>query len=221
MNKLFENFISDLLWKANSVKFQKERMYSIKETLLKKYGTFDGFHLQHILEKCYGCKGTGKYRRETCYKCGGNGIYDEYWIVLRAYKFGKHLFHIPDEKSKSHKIITTYNFEKVIEGYVIHKNVEWKNGVESYYWLSLLFNFNYFLESLSHPHTFSGFYPLTFLSSLLSKSSRFTRNLRNFITINYNKVEQAFCKHTWVDENDYACMKCGKINPNFIDDIPF
>ena len=73
----------------------------MKSRILRRFGTVDGYDLQHIPGKqlLETVTGTGMFEhwsgdRGDCYRCGGNGWYrDPRWVVLDRWKLGS--VHVP------------------------------------------------------------------------------------------------------------------------------
>lgn len=98
-----------LLFQANSGRPSKD-FYKIKEEILAKFGSFEGFDIQEIEgKKCFTCDGTGnvfinywsefEVEREDCQYCLGNGWYkDPFKCILRKYSLNGYNFHVPVKK---------------------------------------------------------------------------------------------------------------------------
>lgn len=105
----------------------KQRFYTIKNQILKRYGTNQGYDVQFIEgKKCYSCSGTGIYTYydwhdnhkcfEPCYNCYDGWFKRPTWNILARVKFGRYIFHQPYERV--YKAPTISN--PIIEGYIDH-----------------------------------------------------------------------------------------------------
>lgn len=140
---MFIKALSKLLWAANSDVNRAYWFYPIKEHILKQYGQRVAWDQQHIVKKCWSCKEgvfSGYYNwyrwvdmsERICFKCNGNGVFDEVWVLLEVWHFGKYEFHRPAEfhrptdrvRSGEYFRYPTGLFDpirKKIEGYIRHK----------------------------------------------------------------------------------------------------
>lgn len=125
----------------------KEDFYALKSRLLDRYGTPDGYDVQHIPGKpCWSCEGTGGlYEPCGCYKCGGSGWFKHpVWVTLRRYRMGRYVFHTPDGRSYEKPEPDVTN----IEGYVQHANYDWRTLERAALVLALLFERRFFWRLL-------------------------------------------------------------------------
>lgn len=111
----------------------RQDFYAIKRRLLERHATPDGEDVQHIVKKCYGRDWDEGCTHDARCKCGGTGIFDERWITLKRWRWGRYVFHSPlDGFVMPGKVPC-----RVIEGYVRHANYGRASG-EALLWLYLL-----------------------------------------------------------------------------------
>lgn len=175
----------------------KDEFYALKSRLLERYGTPDGYDVQHIPGKpCWSCEGTGGlYEPCGCYKCGGSGWFKHpVWISLKRHRFGRFVFHTPENRSyvKPKPDVTN------IEGYVKHacysrRQVQWAALV-----LSLLFARQVFWRLASE-------------------------RINSLWICRVTKRRCIDCKrHTWCDK--WRCVTCQVLHERGViddDEIPF
>lgn len=132
MKNLKTSILSWLLHHANRLDHSnpfdplgKQRFYTIKNQILKKYGTNQGYDVQFIEGKiCFSCSGTGIYthytwngsEKEPCYNCYNGWFKRPTWNILARVKFGKYTFHQPYERVYIAPTISN----PIIEGYIDH-----------------------------------------------------------------------------------------------------
>ncbi|MDE2010253.1 MAG: hypothetical protein KGJ09_09290 [Candidatus Omnitrophica bacterium] len=102
---MIRKLLARLLHLANSdPPFNRREFYNLKDRLLRKYGTFHGHDLQIITKECWGERhyfddDSYDFVQEPCgpqcRRCGGTGIFDQRWVRLERWQWGKYLFHIP------------------------------------------------------------------------------------------------------------------------------
>ncbi len=88
--------------------YNRSNFYDLKYRLLRQFGTFQGHDVQEITKECYGERLYDEYYNdydycgcgEHCRRCGGTGIYDQKWIRLQRWQWGKYTFHIPEESTR-------------------------------------------------------------------------------------------------------------------------
>jgi len=143
MKKLILSF---LLHHANRLVWildDKQSFYTIKDSLLKQYGQFVRYDVQHIPGKrCRSCKGSGEhvkyswdppyeaYGWDMCWRCNGTGWFKlPQWNLLSVLSFGSYCFHSPKKREYCVKNPWTEEAlgwepskELVIEGYIEHKH---------------------------------------------------------------------------------------------------
>lgn len=81
----------------------RNEFYRLKERLLRKHGTLRGHDIQEITKECWGWRrwdyDAGEYEYlpcgPDCRRCGGTGIFDQRWVRLERWQWGKYVFHIP------------------------------------------------------------------------------------------------------------------------------
>lgn len=137
--------LSYLLHFANrNIKSENEEyrnaFYRIKDELLKKYGTWVGYDVQHIKGKrCNSCGGTGQHARYSntypykaydwsdCYHCFAGWYKMPLWICLRRVQLGKFIFHVPLKREEhignpftKESLGWEVTSNPVIEGYIDH-----------------------------------------------------------------------------------------------------
>jgi hypothetical protein len=137
---------------ANPPFLAEREFYAIKDRLLEQYGQPDGHDVQRIEYACWNCDGS-----TWCNKCGGTGIYNEKWIMLERFNFGRFQFHRPVPEFKFWPKLKGL---PTIEGKVQHANYG-RLSDECALWLFLLFDRVTFWPLMRwrckiHP----GFYPL-------------------------------------------------------------
>lgn len=104
--RILTPILSFLLHHANRLG-KDDAFYRIKRSLLLKYGKADGYDLQYISGRvCFSCDGSGEIRSwydgemEMCERCDGSGYYRKpFYVVLNRYRYGKYLFHSPEDRS--------------------------------------------------------------------------------------------------------------------------
>lgn len=133
---------------------RKQEFYALKQGLLVRWGTADGYDIQHIKKECYGCKGTGIYDHDyygevTCNRCY-EGVYQDAWIKLDRFKLGGYAFHCPTDRvdlkwsfgNDAKRWWLTVNGglpRSTFEGYVSHRHYRYHLTDECAYWLFLIF----------------------------------------------------------------------------------
>lgn len=170
--------LGDLVYIVNSNDQIKQAFYPTKDKILHKYGTPDGYDVQHLTKKCYKCNGTGYKELEKCYSCN-NGIFDNVWCELKRYTLGGHLFH---SFSKRYTFPVTMNMRygspypqdirTFIDGYIVHEETNYNQAVEIFYLLLLLFDVKRFFKLLGDYSGRRNFYPLSFLSYVIKKTEQ-------------------------------------------------
>lgn len=107
----------------------KEDFYALKSRLLGRYGAPDGYDVQKISGKeCWSCNGTGVFThmsgtRDTCFKCYGSGWHKHpVWVTLKRYRWGRYVFHTPEDRSYKEPQPDVTN----IHGYIRHPHYSWR-----------------------------------------------------------------------------------------------
>jgi len=77
---------------------RREEFYALKDRLLRRYATRDGYHVQEIRKECWGCEGSGSYGDRACSKCDGTGVFDHFFVRLEVYRWRGYTFHRPVER---------------------------------------------------------------------------------------------------------------------------
>lgn len=178
MNKQIVYLLADVLHCANSrpLHIKQREFYALKDRLLERYGTSDGFDLQHVIQECWDCEGTGKLYMEAlhlgqetriyagkCHRCN-NGVYRQFWVRLERYRMGRHLFHRPRERYYNDPGLTLQH--PVIEGYVRHREYRGHLPLEAAFWLFLVFEPKQFWGMFGHIGPHRARTPFCFLSNL-------------------------------------------------------
>jgi len=128
MKSLKISLISFLLHHANRLGKDLEFYDTIKNRILKQYGTHLCYDVQFIEGKeCFTCDGTGIYEEEDfydeddithveCRNCIAGWYKRPTWNILAKIQFGKYTFHQPYKKAYIKPDITI----PLIEGYISH-----------------------------------------------------------------------------------------------------
>ena len=147
--------IARLLHIANSCppagKSHRERFYTMKQRILRWFGTEDGHDLQFIDGKqCWSCEGTGGlYEPHGCWKCGGDGWFKSpVWVVLKRWKFGQYTFHEPIQRL--HKKPDIIVDRPTIKGYVEHASYPMKDIHRAHFVLYLMFDWRLLWSETDH-----------------------------------------------------------------------
>ena len=119
--------------------YWKTEFYDLKDRLLKRYATVEGYDYQHIIKECFTCDGMGEYQGEECYRCE-EGIYDEYYVKLTRWRIGYKIQHKPVGRVVGRESPSG----NIIEGYVKHREVSEKLAYECFLWLALVFDWKLF-----------------------------------------------------------------------------
>jgi len=132
----------------------KEQFYAMKKRILKKYGSFIGYEIQHIKKECYSCDSTGVFKcdwkmPEKCWACCGSGVYQEFWTRLEKYKLGKYYFHNLVKRQYNYEPLFEGEALPIIEGYISHKSPKYRLGREAALWLFLFFDRKTFVKEIA------------------------------------------------------------------------
>lgn len=224
----FINILADVLHVANAYPpiFYKSNFYTLKEKLLKRFGETDGFDVQHIVKVCYDCDGLGYHligvmnlgepttMKKKCIRCA-DGVYTQFWVELRRYCLGKHLFYSPE---KRYYTAPEFELERpMIKGYVEHRRYPCHLSYEAFLWLCLVFDVKFFFSILGR-FAVGGraFTPLVWLSSFIFRVRRFKKfgwisDVYMRILRRWTDFRQSHCRHEFpVGNRDYdECQKCG------------
>ena len=172
------------------IKGNKEGFYRIKDRLLKRWGIHLAYDIQHIQKLCFRCDGTGDdawSEDVECRKCGGTGIYDEFWVILEKWKFGKYTFHSP-WKRYTRDDLKRAGLEvpdvRMIEGYIQHESYPYHLAMECFYWLALIFDWGLFMDSIGRIGFTSGKRtPMVLLNNAIFKIRMFPREAKEKIRL--------------------------------------
>lgn len=232
---LKQYILGEMLHLANSSPpWWRSEFYAIKDRILKQYGTFEAFHMQHIVKHCYACEGSGKRMIEllvfddvvtlpsgNCRKCGGTGKYDEFWTVLRSYRLGRRRFHKPQGKYYRADCLPDLPIAKEIEGFITHRSPKFYLSSEAGYWLALIFDRKLFFQHWGRVgHSSRKFTPLVVLGTWIFNIKHFPHTLKSRVDRRQRivaelmlKQKQLQCQHEfpWAEEPDAQdeCKKCG------------
>lgn len=78
----------------------REEFYRLKDLLLERYATRDGADVQEIVKECWGYSYDYTCPGSSCTKCGGTGVFDRFYVLLHRYRWGRHVFHRPGQRSR-------------------------------------------------------------------------------------------------------------------------
>lgn len=184
------NLLGDVLHIANSRPplIRQREFYALKDKLLQRYGTSDGFDVQHIKKECWSCDGTGKAYRDAfvfgqwrsvyvgkCFRCN-NGVYHEFWVRLERYRLGRHTFHIPKERTSADPGLVMQH--PMIEGYIRHHDYPGHLPLEAAFWLFLVFEPAVFRSIFGRIGAHKARTPLCWLSDVVFWASDIPRFVR-------------------------------------------
>lgn len=219
MNARLLDILGDVLHCANSrpPHIREREFYALKELLLKRFGTGNGFDVQHIIKDCWNCDGTGKLYMETmhlgqltsiyvgkCNRCT-NGIYRQFWVRLERYRLGRHFFHTPKERYYSDPGLTMQR--PIIEGYIKHHDYPGHLPLEAALWLFLIFEPRLFWRTFGHIGAHKAKTPLCLLSNLAYWLNHVPYNTRR----NFQNIKWHFDE--WMDDR--------RGRPSLDEDLPF
>ncbi len=97
---MLQRILAKLLhWSNANPPHNRTEFYALKTRLLHKYAKFCGHDLQVITKQCYGDGwwhyDGGEPCGPNCCRCNGTGIFDQRWIRLERWQWGRFLFHVP------------------------------------------------------------------------------------------------------------------------------
>ncbi|TAK51462.1 MAG: hypothetical protein EPO24_15860 [Bacteroidetes bacterium] len=178
---MMRRLLGFLLFHANHNPEYKEEFYAIKRTILKRWGTFIDYELQHFTGvRCNRCiSGIDEYSvawgdddelnyDASCYACGGTGWYkEERWVLLKKSKLGRYVFHTPI--SSAYGDIEHPITIKVIEGYISHTGIPSQKNRECALLLFLLYDYESFKNYFECVMLDNCFTPLGMLQRLKFK----------------------------------------------------
>lgn len=89
-----------LLHRANSdpPTLTRREFYELKDRLLDRYARKVGAEIQEIVDECYGW-GFAGCAGAKCTKCGGTGVWQQFWVMLHVFQWGRYEFHRPGQRS--------------------------------------------------------------------------------------------------------------------------
>lgn len=121
--------LQELFYKANAADYPEKRgvFYPLKDKLLRLYGKHDGWDLQVIEKKCWGCDGTGIDDWNDgceCYACQGTGIYSTRNIRLDRYQLGLRIYHIPQSSID----VVVVGYKTHVKGLIQHEAIAPEEG---------------------------------------------------------------------------------------------
>lgn len=204
----------------------KSDFYRMKDRLLRRFGTPDGFDVQHIVKECHACYGQKTITEEirncgvvvsverNCRRCNGTGVYEQFWTHLLRYTIGQRQFHLPERKFYEDPHLELQR--PMITGYVTHRRYPFYFSNEAFLLLALLFDRKLFAENFGRWGMSSWkVTPLVILSNFAWKAKRFHltiekicwRARRTFI-----EFRQRHCRHEFPTETSWyfdVCSKCG------------
>lgn len=176
MNTL-KRLLGFILHVANSSPpiLRKGDFYELKTWLLQKWGTPDGFDVQHIQKLCWSCDGSGiykhwRYGRIKCNRCY-HGWYQDDYIRLDRYMLGNFLFHHPVKRWPGYLASESFKALANITGYVEHTRYFGHMPSECAHWLFLVFRPHIFANVFGHTgHSWRGlrwYMPLCIIETVL------------------------------------------------------
>lgn len=184
------DMIGRLLYLANARpprgKDHKQRFYAMKQRICQRFGSLDGFDVQHFVGKqCFGCDGSGVHYywsgdRDYCWRCGGSGWFKrERWVVLARWRIGVRIFHQPS--GVSYETPSLPLRRTTIEGFIEHDyHGFWHD--EAAMWLALLFDWKLLGMLLAEGTTYCKWPrwlgPMVQLKQLIGVARRLMRSLR-------------------------------------------
>lgn len=191
VTRRLENLLGNVLHCANSGPSLaiRSRFYALKERILQRYGTGDGFDVQHIVKECWNCDGTGRVYEDMfhlgvttsifmgkCHRCT-DGVYEQFWVRLERHRLGEHVFHTPRERYYQDPELVLQH--PVIEGYVRHREYPGHLPAEAALWLFLVFEPRTFFKVLGGIGFNKARTPLCALSTLLFEASRIPGRIKS------------------------------------------
>lgn len=156
-----QKIIGHLMYLANNEGI-KQPWYALKDKLLDRYGSNDGYDLQYLPGKqCFSCNGTGIYTQystwrenhEYCYNCNHGWYKLPSYVVLERIRVGKYVFHRPVKRYNAPKQLHEVDIpcSVVIEGYISHYRK--KYGYLAYNVLFLVFETKKYLVEIKNRRT--------------------------------------------------------------------
>lgn len=212
MNKHLLNLLGEVLHCANSrpPDIKERQFYALKDRLLQRYGTGDGFDVQHIKQDCWDCDGTGKLYAEymhlghltsiyvgKCKRCT-DGIYRQFWVRLERYRLGRHVFHTPKERYYNDPGLTMQR--PLIDGYIRHHNYPGHLPLEAAFWLFLAFEPRLFWQMFGHLGAHKAKTPICWLSNQVYWISCIPDNIRRKFQHWKWRIESSFKRFDPDDE---------------------
>ncbi len=145
------NLLGKAIWIVNSDPPHqlRDKFYSIKNKLLKRFGKRVGQDLQHIYKECWHCNYWACddcEQFDACCKCLGTNIYRQFWSRLDVYQFGRFRFHLPVER-----LYKDPGEPVTIKSYIQHEERgNYFLRMELLLWLIVFFDPVYLLRNLRH-----------------------------------------------------------------------
>jgi len=98
--RLYSRLLAWLLHYANArPPLFSTDFYKLKDRLLFKFATCQGYDVQEIRKECWGNRrdafGDVSGCGPRCTRCGGTGIFDLFWVRLERWQWGRYTFHRP------------------------------------------------------------------------------------------------------------------------------
>lgn len=188
-----KKIISLLLHYANRYKFLEKNdiFFDIKSYILAQNAIPLGKQVQHIVNKCWSCNGSGlfseyydgfyyqKIEPRMCYRCN-NGVYNEFHSLLVLWQFGKYQFHTFVDRIDGPLFHESYFRDlpilENIEGKVRKEKVKYWLGWEAYLWLILIYRREVFLSIMKKSMPCGRVYtPLCFINKIVFRLRRGSR----------------------------------------------
>jgi len=110
----------------------RTEFYELKDRILKRHGSIVAYDTQHIVNECWGYYDAGSCQGAACRKCGGSGVFQEKWVALERWHFGRYTFHRPWTV-----VYVKPALAASIEGRIQHGG-DARDSMEAAMWLALL-----------------------------------------------------------------------------------
>lgn len=125
----------DLHWFRLANSNPPSGFYDFKSRFLRRFGSVEGFDLQHVPRTCHACDGCGEYLKGVpCDRCDGSGIYDvrDHW--LQRWRLGDSIYHKPMDHADVYHLFGFQYPEPVMEfqGLIRHEQVDARVANRSY-----------------------------------------------------------------------------------------
>lgn len=170
---------------ANPPFLAREEFYCLKTRLLRRYGQRAGMDIQHLVDQCWSCSGTGTFThasgdKEGCWKCNGSGVYRQRWVKLERWTLGGRVFHVPVCETTEVRVHAAW--EVTIEGRIQHRYYRHRQPEEAALWLFLLFDQRAFCRMFGCYGAEKIRTPLLALSTAVFWTLAYARRLKGMIT---------------------------------------